>query len=217
MPPDRSYDPTMSEPPSPPAAEALQLFIDAVEQIPAGGLDRPSNLPDWNLADLVAHATGSAAKLLALIEDRPVKPGPSAPADWRCADPLGRLRELAAALAAALPGADLGAPRTTPHGEVPLRRALALPVADLAIHSWDVHRSLGRSVELPAGPLTFCRTLVESVPDEALRRPGAFGPARPAPAAATPTTALMAYLGRTVDGDTPGGSAPSTGMGESSS
>jgi uncharacterized protein (TIGR03086 family) len=90
--------------------------------------------------------------------------------------------------------------RPSPLGEAPLHRVLLFPVSDLAVHSWDLHRSQGRSVELPDDSLALCRSLVESVPEEMLRRPGGFGPAQSAPANATPTARLMAYLGRSVDG-----------------
>ncbi|MFZ1176020.1 MAG: TIGR03086 family protein, partial [Mycobacterium sp.] len=83
--------------------------------------------------------------------------------------------------------------------EVPLHRALTYPVSDLALHSWDVHCSQGWLIELPEDLLALCRGLVESVPEDMLRRPGGFGPAQSAPADSTPTARLMAYLGRSVD------------------
>lgn len=182
------------------AAEAIGMLVDAVEQIRPEGWDHPSNLDDWSLRDLVGHATGSAAKILALVEDDEVWAAPSQPGDWICEDPAARLRELAARLRDALPAADLDAMRASPEGKAPLRRALTYPVSDLALHTWDVQRSQGRLVELPEGLLTLCRGLVESVPEGMLRRSGGFGPARPAPPDATPTARLMAYLGRSVDG-----------------
>lgn len=149
------------------------------------------------MRDLVGHATGSAAKIVTLVEDGDVW-GRSEPADWVCEDPVARLREMAARLQDALPGADLDAPRTSPEGEVPLRRALTYPVSDLALHSWDVHHSHGRLVELPEDLLAFCRELVTSVPEDGLRRSGGFGPAQPAPECATPTARLLTHLGRSV-------------------
>lgn len=180
------------------AGEALELFIDAVDQIPAHGWDQPSNLEDWSMRDLVGHATGSAAKIVALVEGGEIWDGPSRPADWITDDPGARLRELAARLRETVPDADLDAQRHSPQGQVPLRRALAFPVADLALHSWDVHRSLGRRAELPEALLALSRRLVESAPQDMLRRPGGFGPAQPAPDDATPTVRLMAFLGRSV-------------------
>lgn len=181
------------------AAEAMGLLIEAVEQIPLESWDQPSNLDGWSIRDLVGHVTGSAAKIVTLVEGGEVWQTPSQPADWTSEDPAARLRELAGRLQDTLPGADLEAMRPSPQGEVPLRRALAFPVADLAMHSWDVHRSQGRLIELPEELLAFCHQLVESVPDEMMRRPGGFGPAQPAPDDATPTTRLMAFLGRSVD------------------
>lgn len=180
------------------ATEAMALLTEAVEQVPPEGWGRASNLEGWSVRELVGHATGSAAKIVTLVEGGALW-GRSEPGDWVCADPGARLRELAVRLRDALPGADMDAPRTSPEGEVPLRRALTYPVSDLILHSWDLRRSLGRPVELPAGPLAFCRGLVESVPDDMLRRPGGFGPAMPAPPDATPTARLMAHLGRSVD------------------
>ena len=183
------------------ATEAMGLLIEAVEQIPSDAWDQPSNLEGWSIRDLVAHTTGSAAKVVTLVEGGEIWGKPSEPDDWKCEDPAARLRELAARLQDALPGADLDAIRPSPQGEVPLRRALTFPVSDLALHSWDVYRSQGRLVELPGDLLGFCRALLESIPEDMLRRPGAFGSALPVPEEATPTARLMAYLGRTVDPD----------------
>jgi uncharacterized protein (TIGR03086 family) len=182
------------------ATRALDLFIDAVDQTPPGSWGQPSNLEDWSLHDLVGHATGTATKMVTLIEGGEVSAGPSRPADWICDDPAARLRELAARLQDVLPGADLNAMRPSPMGDAPLHRVLGFPVSDLAVHSWDLHRSQGRSVELPDDLLALCRALVESAPEDMLRRPGGFGPAQSVPPDATPTTRLMAYLGRSVDG-----------------
>lgn len=181
------------------AAEAIELFIDAVDRTPPESWDQPSNLEGWCVRDLVGHATGSAAKIVTLVEDGEVWDGPSPPADWVCDNPAARLRELDTRLRDALPGADLDATRKSPQGEVPLRRALTFPVSDLALHSWDVHWSQGRLIELPGNLLALCRGLVESIPEDLLRRPGGFGPAQSAPEGSTPTARLMAYLGRSVD------------------
>ncbi len=181
------------------AIEAIDLLIDAVDQVPPESFNQPSNLEGWTVRDLVAHATGSAAKIVTLIEDGEVWGNPSPPDDWVSEDPAARLRELAARLRDALPRVDLDATRMSPEGEVALRRALTYPVSDLALHSWDVHRSQGRLIELPDDLLTLCRQLVESVPADVLRRPGGFGPARSAPEDSMPTARLMAYLGRSVD------------------
>ncbi|OBH47124.1 TIGR03086 family metal-binding protein [Mycobacterium mantenii] len=182
------------------ATEALDLLIDAVDRISPDSWEQPSNLEGWSVRELVGHVTGSAAKVVTLVEDGEIWDRPSQPADWLCDDPAARLRELATRLEAALPSADLDGMRVSPEGEVPLRRALTYPVSDLAMHAWDIDRSQGRLIELPADLLGLCRGLVESVPEGMLRRPGGFGPARIAPDDCTPTARLMAYLGRSVAG-----------------
>ena len=180
------------------ATEALDLLIEAVEQTRPKSWDQPSNLEDWSVRDLVGHATGSAAKIVTLVEGGEIW-GVSKPRDWICDAPAARLRALAERLRDALPAADLQATRVSPEGDVALYRAMTYPVSDLALHSWDLHRSQGRLVELPADLLAFCRGLVESVPENMLRRPGGFAPAQPAAEDSTPTSRLMAHLGRSVD------------------
>jgi uncharacterized protein (TIGR03086 family) len=136
----------------------------------------------------VAHSTGSAAKIVTLVEGGQVEQGPADPDDWRSENPAAQLRELAGRLHDALATADLDA----------LRQALTTRIVGLSIHTWDVYWSQDRPVELPEGLLGFCRQAAESVPEETLRQPGAFGPAQPVPEDATPTARLMAYCGRSV-------------------
>jgi uncharacterized protein (TIGR03086 family) len=169
------------------ASEAMGFLVDAVEQIPSESWDLPSNLEGWSIGDLVAHSTGTAAKIVTLVEGGQVAQGPADPDDWRSENPVAQLRELAGRLHDALPSADLDA----------LRQALMTPIVGLSIHTWDVYRSQDRPVELPEALLAFCEQLAESVPEETLRRPG-FGPAQPVPEDATPTARLMAYFGRPV-------------------
>jgi len=172
------------------ASEAMGFLVDAVEQIPSESWDQPSNLDGWSIRDLVVHTTGSAAKLVTLAEGGEVGQEPSEPDD-----PVGQLRGLAARLKDALARADLSAMQ----GDVPLHQALRFPTFGLTIHGWDVYRSQHRPVELPEDLLAFCREVVESVPEDQLRRPGLFGPAQPVPEDATPTDRLMAYAGRRVE------------------
>ena len=69
-------------------------------------------------------------------------------------------------------------------------------IVGLTIHVWDVYRSQHQPVEVPDDLLAFCRQVVEAAPEDELRRPGMFGPAKPAPEDATPTAQFMAYVGR---------------------
>jgi uncharacterized protein (TIGR03083 family) len=154
------------------AIEAMDFLVDAVEQIPSESWDQPSNLDGWSIRDLVVHTTGSAAKLVALAEGE-------------TSQPTDDLRQLAVRLKDALVKADPD-PDTS----------LSFPVVGLTIHGWDVYQSQHQPVEVPDDLLAFCRQVLEAVPDDELRRPGLFGPAKPAPEDATPTAQFMAYVGR---------------------
>ena len=170
------------------AAEAVDFFIQAVEQIPSQSWDLPSNLEGWSIGDLVAHTTGTVAKIVTLVEGGQPKPGPADPDDWRSENPAAQLRDLSGRLHDALPSADVDA----------LGQPLTAPTVGLSIHTWDVYRSQHRPVELPDALLAFGEQVAESTPEATLRQPGAFGPAQPVPEDATPTARLMAYYGRTV-------------------
>ena len=151
------------------AVEAMDFLIAAVQQIPSESWDQPSNLDGWSIRDLAVHTTGSAAKLVALAG------GQTSEAD--------DLQQLAVRLRDALARKD---PDT----------ALSFPIVGLTIHGWDVYESQHQPVEVPDDLLAFCRQVVEAVPEDELRRPGLFGPAKPAPENATPTARFMAYVGR---------------------
>jgi uncharacterized protein (TIGR03083 family) len=152
------------------AIEAMDFLVDAVGQIPSASWDQPSNLDGWSIQDLVVHTTGSAAKLVAL-------------AGGETSEPTDDLQQLAARLKDAVAKKD---PDTS----------LSFPIVGLTIHGWDVYQSQHQPVEVPDDLLAFCRQVVEAVPEDELRRPGLFGPAKPAPENATPTARFMAYVGR---------------------
>jgi uncharacterized protein (TIGR03083 family) len=152
------------------AIDAMDFLVAAVQQIPSASWDQPSNLDGWSIRDLVVHTTGSAAKLVAL-------------AGGETSEATDDLQQLAARLKDALAKKD---PDTS----------LSFPIVGLTIHGWDVYRSQHQPVEVPDDLLAFCRQVVEAVPEDELRRPGLFGPAKPAPEDATPTARFMAYVGR---------------------
>jgi uncharacterized protein (TIGR03083 family) len=152
------------------ATEAMDFLVDAVQQIPSESWDQPSNLDGWSIRDLVVHTTAGAAKLVALAEDE-------------TSEATTDLQHLGDRLRDALAKND---PDTS----------LSFPIVGLTIHGWDVYQSQHRPVEVPDDLLAFCRQVVEAVPEDELRRPGLFGPAKPAPEDATPTARFMAFVGR---------------------
>jgi len=63
------------------ATEAVDFFIEAVDQIPSESWDLPSNLEGWSIGDLVAHSTGTTAKIVTVVEGGQVQQGPADPKD----------------------------------------------------------------------------------------------------------------------------------------
>jgi uncharacterized protein (TIGR03086 family) len=78
-----------------------------------------------------------------------------------------------------------------------LRERLALRVADLLIHGWDIATATGQLAEMPAditeGALTFARRRASG-----MRRSGQFAPAQPVDDDAPALERLAALAGRTV-------------------
>jgi uncharacterized protein (TIGR03086 family) len=130
--------------------------------------------------DVPARAIQAVDFLVDAVDQIPSEPAAS--------DSVAQLHELSTRLKTALAGAVSDS----------VRESLRFPVFGLTIHVWDIYRSQHRPVDVPADLLAFCRQVVESVPEEDLRRPGLFGPAQPVPDDATPTDRLMAYAGRPV-------------------
>jgi uncharacterized protein (TIGR03083 family) len=152
------------------AVEAMDFLVAAVDQIPSESWDQPSNLDGWSIRELVVHTTGTAAKLVTLAETD-------------TSEATDDLHQLAARLRDAVAKKDP-------------EPALNFPIVGLTIHAWDVYQSQHRPAEVPDDLLAFCRQVLDAVPEDELRRPGQFGPAKPAPDDATPTARFMAYVGR---------------------
>jgi uncharacterized protein (TIGR03086 family) len=80
-------------------------------------------------------------------------------------------------------------------GELPASVMLGIIATDTLVHTWDLARSLGEDVELDAELLH--RSWQNIVPmDEAIRRPGVFGPKVDVGEDATPQQQALAFFGR---------------------
>lgn len=80
-------------------------------------------------------------------------------------------------------------------GEMPAVVLLGIMSTDTLIHTWDLARALGEDVDLDADLLH--RSWQNIVPmDEAIRRPGVFGPKVDVGADATPQQQALAFFGR---------------------
>ncbi|GAA2153916.1 TIGR03086 family metal-binding protein [Kitasatospora kazusensis] len=177
------------------AADQLAKLIDAVtpEQL---GLPTPCE--EFDVRALLSHTVGGMHRAAYIGEgghptDVAALVGEAADDAWPAV--LGRARARMAAAWA--DDATLERPTAVPWGTVPGRAALGGYFMELVTHSWDLAQAVAPGTvldeELGRVALAFAE---QALPAER-RGPGVpFGPVRPAPADADPTTRLAAWLGR---------------------
>jgi len=161
----------------------LDQLAGLLDDLPEGRSDEPTPCEQWTLSDLVDHVVAIPARFAAMARGEKV--------DWSATpsasdDPAGRFRANAEDHLTAL--------RDAGGGAIPLD----WQCAELAVHTWDLATSLGRSTadldhEVAERGLAFMRA---SLTDD--NRGPAFGPERPAPEGADSYQRIAAFAGRSV-------------------
>ena len=88
---------------------------------------------------------------------------------------------------------------TTEHpvlGELPKERLVAIAVADMLIHTWDLARAIGADETLPPEAVIAVHEGLKQLPPEIMRAPERFGDATDIPAGASPQDVMIAFTGR---------------------
>lgn len=175
----------------------LDLFSAVVAQVPAAGWDRSSPCAGWRAIDVLGHVGSGVRFGTALLRGEnpawePVDPPGAAVGP----DPGGWWSALVAPARQAVRGADLSRVVDSPMGRRSIGDGLSFPAVDLFVHAWDLGRSVGIDVEIPAEAVEFAHTVLDPVPDEQKRSPRVFAAAVPAPAGATTAQAFLAWTGR---------------------
>lgn len=190
-----------------PTNQICSLLLDSVDvvdevfyKLGEDDWERPTPCAHWCISQVFNHLTGTAHKALGILagahsyaDQRSVPTGEIAGVTLqeRWFDASLAIRELACSV-------DMTREVDTAMGEQTLGEVLAVPIADLAIHAWDIAAGAGKKLELPRQLVAYIKDTMAAQPEENLRAPGLFGPAQPAPADATETEKLMAWLGRTI-------------------
>jgi uncharacterized protein (TIGR03086 family) len=161
-------------------------------------LDRPSACPGWSVFDLVNHVIGGGHRYLLLMQGAATADlAPTRTEDHVHPDPLAQFRRWEEPLAAALaePGA-LDRVVHHPVGDRPGRYLLRMRYLDLALHAWDLARSLGLGEDLD--PDLAAHLLAHGLPVvEELRDAGYYAAERPdGPATGDPVAELPRRTGR---------------------
>ena len=178
---------------------AQDTLDEVLGAVPAQMWERPSACAEWTVRDVAGHVIWGQRQLLAWATgaeytDRTGSPGASHPAPLAAADPVGRWRTARAEALAKLDAETLARTTEIPGlGEIPIAGVVTLLTTDAMAHAWDIAHACGIDVRLDA----------ELIPDSlawarqnAVRRPGLFGPELTPPPDADEQTKLLAFLGR---------------------
>lgn len=164
---------------------------DVVAGVRPDQYDDKTPCAEWTVRDLLEHMIGVVDGLGAAASGR-------APAPFILAvDPAAQLQVAAVGAMAGWrsPGVldrivDGGA------GPMPGHVLAGINLLDTATHSWDLATATGQPAALPDDIATAALEASRATISPEIR-PGRFGPEVPAPSGATPTEALVAFLGRT--------------------
>jgi uncharacterized protein (TIGR03086 family) len=178
--------------------QGLDFFSAVVDRVPADGWKRPSPCAGWNAADVLGHVgftTEFGTKLLR-GESPDFSGFPDPPRSAVSGDPQLWWRALVAPAKQAVQGADLDRVIDSPRGPRKIGEGLSFPGVDLFLHGWDLARSVGSDVSIPAEAMEFAHLVIDPIPDEQKRSPGVFGPQIEVPPDASPQVQFLAWAGR---------------------
>ena len=166
-------------------------FTVRVEGVESDGWSAATSCPDWTVRDLVAHVTTTHRRVVANLDgtepvevDLDADLGPQ----W-----LGATAAVAEALgdesrASKLVGGMFGEQTF----ESLVGRLLC---TDTLVHTWDLARATGQDETLDADAVSRSREALGPM-DEAIRRPGGFGPKIDSAPGADVQTAFLNFCGR---------------------
>jgi uncharacterized protein (TIGR03086 family) len=154
-------------------------------------------LPEWTVADLVAHLVTEMLWVPPLFAGEPYAEGrfPDSTTDLLGDDPFESWETAADPALSAL--AEDDALIRTVHlerGPTPASVYVEELIADLTVHSWDLARATGGDTDLDGELVTAALVVGERMPEDGV--PGMFDPPLDVSASASPQQRLLARFGR---------------------
>jgi len=179
--------------------QALDQVTPLIADVTPSDLDRPTPCDDWTVRELLGHLVGVGRRIPHIAaggssDEVPARTDGVADDGWANSwnDRLGGLRASAS-------GTALDQIVIHPAGRMPWAIALGIYASEMAVHSWDLARALGRDDDLDdsiaaavVGPMRGALPAEPRV--EELGIP--FGPVVQVPADAPPYAQLVAWVGR---------------------
>lgn len=180
----------------------LDVCIDElsrlVHNIRPEQLDDPTPCKKWDVKGLVNHFVGGGHMFATAFRGEEVVIDPDAPMpDLVGDDPAGAFdRAIDDFRSAVRSEGALDRMITLPFATLPAPVATQVAAFDLAVHAWDLARATGQDETLDPDQLQRMTAALGSMPEEALRSEGMFGPRVEVPEDADAQTTFLAYVGR---------------------
>jgi uncharacterized protein (TIGR03086 family) len=175
---------------------AQARFTDRVDAVEPDQWEDEA-LPEWTVADLVAHMVTEMLWVPPLLAGEPYAEGrfPEATSDLLGDDPFTGWESAADAALSAF--AEDDALVRTVHlsrGPAPAAEYIQELTADLTVHAWDLARATGGDTDLDGELVTAALLVGERIPEDGV--PGMFDPPLDVSEAAPPQMRLLARFGR---------------------
>ena len=175
---------------------AQAAFTDRVDAVEPDQWEDEA-LPEWTVADLVAHMVTEMLWVVPLLAGEPYAEGrfPDATTDLLGDDPMTGWESAADSALSAF--AEDDALLRTVHlerGPTPAGVYIQELIADLTVHTWDLARATGGDPELDGELVTAALRVGEKIPEDGV--PGLFDPPLDTSLAATPQARMLARFGR---------------------
>jgi uncharacterized protein (TIGR03086 family) len=175
---------------------AQARFTDRVDAVEPDQWEDEA-LPEWTVADLVAHMVTEMLWVPPLLAGEPYAEGrfPEATTDLLGDDPFTGWESAADAALSAF--AEDDALLRTVHlsrGPAPAAEYIQELTADLTVHAWDLARATGGDTDLEGELVTAALLVGERLPEDGV--PGMFDPPLNVSDAAPPQMRMLARFGR---------------------
>ena len=177
--------------------EALSQTFDHTASVIASvrpdQMTAPTPCSEWDVRKLLTHTVGVVTNIgNGLRGDEMSDPNGIALDD----DVAAQFRGAAASTLAAWRAAGLDGEINIGAGPMPASVAASINLLDTTAHAWDIARATGQSEELPADLASTALAAAQLVVDDDTRKFAGIDAAVAVGPDATPTEALVAFLGR---------------------
>jgi uncharacterized protein (TIGR03086 family) len=168
-------------------------FTQRIGAVPEGRWDAPSPCTDWTAREIVVHVITTHTRVLASLDGS--DPAPVSGED----DLVVAWQRATNAIRDALKDPErAGVTVSGMFGEQPFESLVGrLLCADTLIHTWDFARATGQDESLDPDAVAKAIEFLSPI-DDAIRRPGGFGPKIDPPPDADVQTRLLNFAGRRV-------------------